>query len=184
MNIELLPEREFLVIKGFGRIYDSNVDMSAVTDDSWDIIARQFADGSVERLKKAAYSDVVYMLFCHTCERDDANKCYICSYDIACENTGGGHSEEFGTVRLNLCKYAAYDVDFKSGVALKDAHELADELFWGSGGWLKNSEYICAIDDPANGIGNGYAQIEQYTPFEIGAEKFNMKIWYPLLPKK
>jgi hypothetical protein len=147
-------------------------------------IARQFAGGSVERLKKAAGSDVVYMLFCHTCERDDADKCYICSYDIACENIGGGHPEEFGTVRLNACEYAAYEADFTVGVALKDAHEPTDELFWGSGGWLKNSGYTCAIDNPANWIGNGYAQIELYSPFEMGAEKFNMKIWYPLLCKK
>ncbi len=180
MKTELLPAKEFLVIKGFGRLYDSNVDVSAIQENTWDIIAQKFQDGSVERLKKAAGSDELYLLFCYTVERDDADKCYVCSYDIACENVSGSITKEFDSIRLNACDYAIYDCDFDSEIALKDAHEPTDELFWGDNGWLKNSGYICAIDVPANS-GKGYAQIEQYSPFEIDSKKFNMKIWYPII---
>ncbi len=178
MNMETLPGREFLVIKGSGRLYDA--DAPDKSDGCWELIAKRLADGSVKRLTEAAGSDTVYMLFCHTCERNDAEKCYICSYDIACENVRGGAPGGFGTVRLTPCEYAAYDCDFDSETALKDAHVPTDELFWGENGWLKGSGYTCAIDDPANWRGNGFAQIERYTPFEPGAERFNMKIWYPL----
>jgi hypothetical protein len=50
-------------------------------------------------------------------------------------------------------------------------------------GWLTHSGYTYAIGDPKNWMANGYAQIERYTPFDVGARKFNMKIWYPLLRK-
>jgi hypothetical protein len=184
MKLEALPAKEFLVIKGYGNLYDPDVDAAYQTHDTWGLIREKFANGSVERLKKAAGSNKLYMLFCYTCVRDDANKCYACSYDIAFENINGSQAGDFDIVRLNACEYAAYDCGFDSEISLKDAHEPADELFWGEDGWLTNSAYTCAIDDPANWNGSGYAQIERYTPFEIDAKKFNMKIWYPLLFKK
>jgi predicted transcriptional regulator YdeE len=144
---------------------------------------KHFSDGAVERLKEVSGSEDVYMLFCYTCERDDENKCYVCSYDIACENLNGSGSNEFSTVGLNDCEYAVYDCEFDNETALQDAHEPTDELFWGDTGWLKNSGYICAIDDPENWAGKGYAQIERYTPFDIDAKRYQMQIWYPILPK-
>jgi len=60
-------------------------------------------------------------------------------------------------------------------------YEKSDALFWGE--WLKENPYVSAIDDPANWLGNGYASIELYTPFAPDVDKFNVKIWYPIIGK-
>lgn len=181
VKIESLAAKEFLVIKGVGKIYDPDIiNPDEGNDATWEVIRRQLADGSAERLKKAADSETVYMLFCYTCARSDEEKCWVCSYDIACENRSGGTSGEFETVRLKACDYAVYDCRFDSEVKLPEAHDAPDKLFWGD--WLKRNPYICAIDYPDKYSGNGYAQIELYTPFDIDSGKFNLKIWYPLIP--
>ena len=182
MQVESLAAKEFLVIKGFANLYDTARDASAVDGDVWEIMRSHFADGAVERLKEASGSNDVYMLFCNTCKRDDKSKSYVCSYDIACENLNGSGSNEFGTVKLKACEYAVYDCEFNNETALQDAHEPTDELFWGDNGWLKQKPYVCAIDFLENS-GKGYAQIELYTPFDIGAKRFNMQIRYPIIPK-
>ncbi|HOD93432.1 MAG TPA: hypothetical protein PLT91_05460 [Clostridia bacterium] len=181
VKIESVPAKEFLVIKGFGKIYDPDA-IIPKEETTWENIRNQFADGSVNRLKKAAGSETVYMLFCYTCTRSDEEKCWVCSYDIACENRSGNISSDYEVVRLNACEYAVYDCRFDSEVALPDAHDPLDQLFWGK--WLKSNPNICAIDYPDRYSGKGYAQIELYTPFDIDAKKFKAKIWYPLLPKK
>ena len=84
VQIKHLPTKEYLVIKGYGKLYDPGV-----AGDNEDLIRKRIADGSVERLKKAACSETVYVLFCNTCVRNDEDKCYDCGYDIACENHGG-----------------------------------------------------------------------------------------------
>jgi hypothetical protein len=82
VKLESLPAKEFLVIKGFGKIYNSDI---MIPDDgnegTWETIRRQFVDGSVERLQRTANSETVYMLFCYTCTRNDEEKCWVCSYD-------------------------------------------------------------------------------------------------------
>jgi len=182
MEIVSLPAKEFLRIKGYANLYDAERDKSAVGEDVWGMIRKQFSDGSVERLKKSAGSEIVYLLFCYTCERDDEKKCYVCSYDIVCENFNSSRTSEFDTIQLNACEYSVYNCDFDSETSLWDAHESTDLLFWGDDGWLKDKLYVCAIDYPENS-GKGYAQIELYTPFDVDAKKFNMKIWYPIIPK-
>jgi len=182
MKIESFPAKEFLVIKGFANLYDTDIDKSAIDENVWGIIRKQFSDSSVECLKKEAGSENVYMLFCNTCKRDDVNKCYTCSYDIACENYNHNSSNKFTSVILRACDYLSFDCTFDNETLLSDAHESTDMLFWGDNGWLKEKPFVCAIDYPENS-GKGYAQIEQYTPFDIDATKLNMKIWYPILPQ-
>ena len=178
VKIEHLPAKEYLVIKGCGKLYDPGV-----AGDNEDIIKKRIADGSVERLKKVARSETIYILFCNTCVRNDEDKCYDCSYDIACENHSGTKTDaEFEIVRLNPCEYAVFTCEFDSETTLQDAHEKPDNLFCNE--WLKKNPYICAIDEPENWTGNGFAAIEHYTPFDPDAKKFIATMWYPILRKK
>ena len=183
ITTEFFAVREFLVIKGIVKLYDSK-DSSTPSNnnDTWNIIKQRLDDDSIERLKKAAGSEVVYILFCNTCVRNDAEKCYDCSCDIACENLSGAKAADgFEIVRLLPCEYAVFDCDFNGGIAMQTAHEKPDALFWGE--WLKENPYVSAIDDPANWLGNGYASIELYSPFDPDADIFNAKIWYPIIRK-
>ena len=179
-RVEALPAKEYLVIKGYGKLYDAKV-TPCPDSDPWINIRRWLQDGTVERLKKAAGSETIYMLFCHTCVRNDGEECYICGYDIACENHNGARpADGFEIVRLKPCEYAVYEFDCT--VAMPDAHEKSDDLFWGE--WLKENPYVCAIDDLANCMGNGYASIELYTPFKPDANQYNAEIWYPITRKQ
>ena len=183
VTTEFLAAKEFLVIKGIVKLYDS-ADSSIPSGDkeTWDTIKARLNDGSVERLKKAAGSDAVYILFCNTCVRNDAEKCYDCSCDIACENFGSAKvADGFEIVRLLPCEYAVFNCDFNGEITMPKAHEKPDAIFWGE--WLKENPYISAIDDSANWLGNGYASIELYTPFDPDTSKFNAKIWYPIIGK-
>jgi predicted transcriptional regulator YdeE len=179
-----LPAKEFLVIKGIVKLYDSeDSSIPSSDDDTWSTIKQRLNDGSVERLKKAAGSETAYILFCNTCVRNDADKCYDCGCDIACENLGGAKAADgFEIVRLLQCEYALFDCDFSGETTMPKAHEKPDSLFWGE--WLKENPYVSAIDDPANWLGNGYASIELYTPFDPATDKFNAKIWYPIIRKE
>jgi predicted transcriptional regulator YdeE len=189
IKIESLPPKEFAVIKGYGRLYDPGISPDANPDnDTWNIIRRRIDDGSIMRLKKAAGSETIYMLFCNTCVRSDDEKCYICGYDIACEyirGTGGVNDNviagEFEIVRLKSNEYAVFYCEFDNGAALPDAHEKTDALFWNE--WLKANPYSSAIDDPANWNGNGYAAMELYLPFDPDAAKFIAQMWYPIIKK-
>ena len=183
VKTENLAAREFLVTKGNVKLYDSeDTSIPSSDSDTWNAIKRRLNDGSVDRLKKASGSESVYILFCNTCVRNDAEKCYDCSCDIACENLSGAkETDEFEIVRLSPCEYAVFDCDFDGEIAMPKAHEKPDALFWGE--WLKENPYSCAIDDLANCMGNGYALIELYTPFDPDADKFNVKIWYPIIGK-
>jgi len=177
-RVEALPAKEFLVIKGYAKLYDRNTDGEA---DAWDVIRRRLRDGTIERLKKVAGSETVYMLFCNTCVRNEEEMCYDCCYDVACENLNKAEAgDEFEIVRLLPCEYAVYEFAYKKPMG--QAHEKSDDLFWGS--FLKKNPYTSAIDDPANWIGNGYASIELYTPFDPDAAKFTAKTWYPILRKQ
>jgi len=176
VKIERLPAKEYLVVKGCGKVYDPGV--AGVNED---IIRKRIADGSVERLKNAAGSEAVYILFCNTCVRNEEEKCYDCGYDIACENRSGIVSaNEFATVTLDSCEYAVFSCEFDSETTLRDAHEKPDALFWNE--WLKEKPYVCAIDDLNNCKGNGFAAIERYIPFDPDANKFVATMWYPILP--
>jgi len=183
IKTDFLPEMEFLVIKGFGKLYDQDAQITTKPDeDTWTTIRRRLSDGSVQRLKRAAGSEPVYMLFCNTCVRRDNEKCYVCGYDIACENLSGAKAgHEFEIVRLKPCEYAVFDCEFNNEISLPQAHEKPDRLFWDE--WLKVKPYVSAIDDPINWLGNGYAAIELYSPFEPDAERFKAKISYPLIRK-
>ena len=179
MKVECLPAKEYLVIKGCGKLYDPGV-----TGDNEDIIKKRITDGSVERLKKAACSETVYILFCNTCVRNDGDKCYDCGYDIACENHNDNKKAdvEFEIVRLNPCEYAVFTCEFDSETTLRDAHEKPDTIFWNE--WLKENPYTCAIDEPENWNGNGFAAIEHYAPLDPDAKKFIATMWYPILRKE
>ena len=183
-RIESLPEKEYLVLRGYGKLYDPGVTPAAGSDtETWDMISRRINDGSVERLKMAAGSEYLYMLFCNTCVRNDNEKCYICGYDIACENLSGKKADaEFGVVKLSPCEYAVFTCEFDSETTLRDAHEKPDALFWND--WLKENLYTSAIDEPENWKGNGFAAIEQYAPFDPDANKFTATMWYPILRKE
>lgn len=183
VKIEFLPQKEFLVIKGYGKLYDPEVTHTLDPNErTWDIIRQQLNNGAVERLKKAASSETAYMLFCNTCKRNDDDKCYDCGYDIACENLNGSKAaDDFDIVRLKPCEYAVFDCTFDGETSLPAAHEKSDALFWNE--WLKENPYICAIDDTANWLGNGYASIELYSPFDPDADEFNAKIWFPIIRK-
>jgi len=180
IKTEHLPEKVFLVVKGLGFMYDSDYTPKVnPEEDTWGIIQRQLSDGTVERLKKNAGSEIVYMLFCNTCVRNDGEKRYDVSYDIACEYISGSEiADGFAIIRLKPCEYAVFDCDFDGGYSLSGAHEKPDEIFWGE--WLKANPYTSEIDNPAHWLGNGYASIELYTPLDLNAEKFNAKIWYPI----
>jgi predicted transcriptional regulator YdeE len=115
--------------------------------------------------------------------RNDEDKCYDCSYDIACENLNNQKIDvEFEIVRLNPCEYAVVTCEFDSETSMRDAHEKPDSIFWGE--WLKENPYTSAIDDLVNWRGNGYASIEQYSPFDPDTEKFVFKVWFPILRKE
>ena len=175
VKIERLPVKEYLVIKGCGKVYDPGA-----AGNNEDIIRKRIDDGSVERLKNAAGSNTIYILFCNTCIRNEEEKCYDCGYDIACENLSGIKPEnEFDIVRLNPCEYAVFSCEFDSETSLRDAHEKPDDLFWN--GWLKENPYVCAIDDLKNCKNNGFAAIEHYIPFDPDADKFIATMWYPIL---
>lgn len=184
VSTEYLPEKEFLVIRGYGKLYGLEVTPAPEPGGgTWDIIKRQLNDGSIERLKEAACSNTVYLLFCNTCVHNDEEKCYVCSYDIACENLNKSDViSGLEIVRLNPCEYAVFDCEFDCETTLQDAHEKPDALFWGE--WLKENPYVSAIDDPANWKANGFASIELYSPFDPDAERFNVKIWYPIIKKE
>ena len=64
---------------------------------------------------------------------------------------------------------------------MSDAHEKSDAVFWNE--WLKENPYICPIDDLANCLGNGFATIEQYFPFNPNANKFNANRWCQIQQK-
>ena len=83
-------------------MYDSDVQgASQSSENTWKTIWEQFNNGSVERLKNAACSNDVFMLFCNTCIRNEDEKCYVCGYDIACENRSCKNvSDEFEMVIL------------------------------------------------------------------------------------
>ena len=184
ISTEQFPAKEFLVIKGIVKLYDSE-DSSVPSSDinTWSTIKHRLNDGSVERLKKTAGSETAYILFCNTCIRNDADKCYDCGCDIACENLNDAKStDEFEIVRLLPCEYAMFDCDFSGEISMPKAHEKPDALFWGE--WLKVNPYTSSIDESANWVGNGYASIELYTPFDPAADKFNAKFWYPIVKKE
>lgn len=183
VKTEFLPEKEFVVIRGYGRLYDPDIPHNPDPEkDTWKIIRRQLADGTVNRLKKAAGSESVYMLFCNTCIRKEDEKCYICGYDIACENLIGSDTVgEFDIVRLNSCEYAVFDCTFDNETKLEQAHDKPDGIFWGE--WLKDNPYVSAIDNPENWTGNGFAAIEQYSPLDPEAKKYSARFYYPILKK-
>ena len=181
---EYMPGKEYLVIKGTVKLYDSeDSSIPSNDEDTWDMIKQQIKDGSVECLKKSAGSETVYILFCNTCVRNEAEKCYDCGCDLACENLNGAAAADgFEIVRLLPCEYAVFDCGFDGEVTMPNSHEKPDTLFWGE--WLKENPYTCAIDDSCNWTGNGYASIELYSPFDPDADKFSAKIWYPIVQKK
>ena len=179
-SVEALPAKEFLVIKNYGKLYGEKVTPDP-DSDPWINIRRWLRDGTIERLQRAAGSEAVYMLFCNTCVHSDDEKCYVCGYDIACENLNGAKAADgFELVRLGPCEYAVYA--FGCDAAMPDMHEISDDLFWGK--WLKKNPYTSAIDDPANWSGNGCASMELYTPFDPDGDRFKAKIWYPIIKKK
>ena len=176
-KIEHLPEKEYLIIKGYGKLYDPGV-----AGENEDSLRQSLSDSSVERLKMAARSETVFILFCNTCVRDENEKCYVCGYDIACENLSGLKDyDEFEIVKLNPCEYVIYDCEFVDETTLQNAHEKPDDLFWN--GWLKENPYSCAIDYIENCKGNGFAAIELYTPLDPDATNFHAKFFYPVLRK-
>ncbi|MCL2462760.1 MAG: hypothetical protein FWF44_08855 [Defluviitaleaceae bacterium] len=191
-KIEFLPAKEFLVIKGVGQLGDPAAGFTPDPEkDAWQIIRRALADGSVERLKKAAGSETVFALFCNTCVWNEADKCYDCGCDLACENlSGAAAGGGFDIVSLRASEYAVYDCEFADGeTALENAHEKPDELFWGKDGsmkdcWLADNPYVCAIDDKENWKNGGAASIEQYTPFDPDVKEFSFKVRYPIVRKE
>jgi len=57
------------------KLYDSEDSSIPSSDDfTWSTIKQRLNDGSVERLKKAAGSETVYILFYKTCIRNDVDK--------------------------------------------------------------------------------------------------------------
>jgi len=70
---------------------------------------------------------------------------------------------------------ALYNEKLAGRKIIRDAHEKPDTLFWNE--WLKENPYTCAIDEPENWNGNGFAAIEQYTPFDPDAIKFAATMW-------
>jgi len=176
VEIAYLPEKEFLVLKGYVKLYDSDS-----AGENEDFLRKSLSDGSVERLKMAARSETVFILFCNTCVRDENEKCYVCGCDIACENLSGSQGcNEFEIVKLNSCEYIVYDCEFINETTLQNAHEKPDNLFWN--GWLTENPYLCAIDNQ-NCKGNGFAAIELYTPLDPDAIDFHAKFFYPILRK-
>ena len=177
VKVESLPEMEFLVIKGYRKLYDPGV-----TGKNEDVLRQSITNGSLERLKTTAQSETVYILFCNTCVRDENEKCYTCGYDIACDNYSVQKAvNEFEVVKLKSCEYVVYDCEFLDETTLQDAHEKTDKLFWNV--WLKENPYVCAIDEPENWRDNGFAAIEMYTPLDPEANKFHAKFYYPILQK-
>ena len=179
---EYLDAKEFLVIKGLGKLYDPGVSSADSDKNAWDIIKQRLIDGSVECLKEISGSNIVYMLFCNTCIRNDKEKCYDCGYDIACENINNSTpAEGFEIVRINPCEYVVFDCSFNNETSMPNAHEKTDAVFWKE--WLAENPYVSAIDNPANWLGNGFAAIELYSPFNPDANKFDVKMWYPVISK-
>ena len=177
------PAKEFLVIRGYAKLYDPDAVRDPALDmEAWDAVRGHLADGTVDRLKKAAGSERVHMLFCNTCSRNDAEKCYVCGYDIACVNLFGSRGADgFERVRLESCEYAVFEYKSTCETALPSAHEETDDFFWGK--WLKSNPYDSAIDNPANWQGNGFAAIEMYTPFDPDATTYHAIMLYPIIRK-
>ena len=170
VHIEELGEIKFLSIPHIVLMDDSK----EAAEESKKLWETCFQDSSIEMLKKTCGAEVVYALFCNTFNYDTK----MVSYDIACINHLKAAAGEFHKITLRPSKYAVLSGEYKAPVIMGEAYARFNEIFWGE--WLPKTDYRCVIDYDLNA---GSASIELYTPPDVEAEEFKIKIWYPIEEK-
>lgn len=176
---EFLLEKEYLIVLGFVELYGSTPDAYAAQER---VTAGWAADGSAERLRRAAGADEVYLLFCRTCRLYESTGGYICGHELACENVNHRRAGDgFDAVRLDACEHAVFDCSFDCEMTRVQAYKTIDGLYWD--GWLRDNPYQSMIDgEYANDPGT--AAVTLADPFYPCAETFRIKTWYPIRRKE
>jgi len=176
VKIVSLPAKEFLVIKDFIELESNNDSYS----DTRATLEKYIADGSVERLKKVAGSDIVYGLFCNSCVKSENSEGWICGNDIACENVNGVTSDnDFEVVSLLPSEYVFFDCNYEPSF---NADKEIDDIYWGE--WLINNPYESMIELETGADTPGIAVITYCFPLDRKADTVNIKTWYPIRRKE
>jgi predicted transcriptional regulator YdeE len=175
VKVETLPEKEFLVIKGY-LVLGGNNDAYKDNDE---FIRNNIKNGSIKRLRDISGSNIAYTLFCNTVVENEKD-IWTCSNDIACENINKENKiGDFEIIKLKSSEYAVFECENNSGMSYAEISKRIDDIFWGE--WLNKNNYICAIDDFVNGANNGYAAIGLLNDPDI--KDYKIKTWYPIWKK-
>lgn len=175
VRIETLPEKEFLVIKGYLKMDGKNNSYN----DSDDFIRSNIKNGSIKRLQDISGSNIIYTLFCNTVVENEKNV-FICSNDIACENINKVNKiVDFDIIKIKSSEYAVFECENNSEMNYAEISKKIDYIFWGE--WLKENNYFCVIDDFINGANNGYAAISLIN--DPDTKEYKIKTWYPIWKK-
>jgi len=180
VTITTLPEKNYLVIKGF-------IELGGNTPDSYiegeKILIGLIDNGMIDRLKKLSGSKEVYTLFCNTCILDEKTGGYICGYDIACENNNNVQAGDgFESLYLHNSEYAFFDCTFNCEMTKVQANKKIDDIYWGE--WLKNNPYESNIETTTGANILGIAVISIMEPLDPNIKEFRIKTWYPIKKKK
>lgn len=170
IQIEELGEISFLTIPHTALMDDS----SDAIEESKQIWGSCFKDDALERLKALCGTDIIYALFCDT--YDPVTK--RVSYDIGCVNGLKAESKEFCAITLRPSKYAVLSGAYKAPMTMGEVYARFNGIFWDE--WLPQTNYRSVIDTDWE---TGSASIELYTPPEVDAAEFSVKIWYPIADK-
>lgn len=170
VTIEELGEIEYLAIPHLVSMDDS----ADAVEESKKLWEQCFTDSAIDRLKEICGTDAVYALFCNT--YDPATK--MVSYDIACVNRLKAAASKFRAITLRPSKYAVISGIYKAPVTMGQAYARFNSIFWDE--WLPKTNYKSVIDYDLQA---GTASIELYTPPDVNAAEFAIKIWYPIAEK-
>lgn len=179
VEVETLPGKEYLVLKGYVELGGSTPDSYAEQER---LLAERIRDGSIAHLRRAAGSETVFTLFCHTCVLDERTGGYICGNDTACENVNhapGGAG--FDVVCLNPSEYAVFDCIFAREMTKAQASQAIDDIYWGQ--WLPENPYESMIETGTGANTQGIACISMIEPYATDAEAYRMKVWFPIRRK-
>lgn len=171
VRIEELDKIEYLAIPHLVLMDDSTDSI----EESKKLWKKCLKDSSIERLKAICGTDVIYALFCNTYDPDTK----MVSYDIACVNHVKSATQEFRAITIRPSKYAVLSGTYKAPMTMGQAYSRFNEFFWNE--WLPKTNYKSVIDYDWQ---DGSASIELYTPPDVNATEFSIKIWYPIAEKQ
>jgi AraC-like DNA-binding protein/predicted transcriptional regulator YdeE len=170
VQIEELGALDFLAIPHLALMDDSR----EAIEESKQIWNSCFKDAAIDQLKAVCGTETLYALFCDTYNPDTKRV----SYDIGCINQLKAASAAFRAITLRPSKYAVVSGTYKAPMTMGQVYARFNAVFWDE--WLPKTNYRSVLDTDWL---TGSASIELYTPPDVDAAEFSVKIWYPIAEK-